>query len=138
MAVVSFKGMDKLVRAFNKFPNATSKELRVEMKTQLTAIQKEAMDNPGYTPRSGNLGRLTTSPSLVTVSNSGLVGKITLRNNSQVPYAIIQHEGGKAGRKRSATIKPQKFLKRAFDNRKKEAIAGLRGAIGRAIKQAGL
>jgi hypothetical protein len=138
VAVVSFKGMDKLVRAFNKFPNATSKELRVEMKTQLTAIQKEAKDNPGYTPRSGNLGRLTISPDIMTVSNSGLIGRIRLRNNAQVPYAIIQHEGGKAGRKHSVNIKPQKFLRRAFDKRKKEAVTALRGAIGRAIKSAGL
>jgi phage gpG-like protein len=135
---VNISGQKKILAAMLKMPQETSKVMRVALKQSFTDIQTEAVKNSGYTPRSGNLDRLVSSPTLVRVLPSGMRGQLTLVKTTQVPYSIIQHEGGRAGRNGSVYIKPKKFISRAAKAKEQAVLDIISNAMGKAIKNAGL
>lgn len=78
----------KLVKAFEEFPEETTKQLRSGLKIAVRDIQEYASDNHNYTSRSGALER----EGIVT-KVEGTVGTVML--NPSVPYAQYVHEGTK-------------------------------------------
>lgn len=78
----------KLVKAFEKAPDETSKQLKQGVKVVVRDIQEYASDHHNYTSRSGNLER----EGIVT-KVEGTVGTVML--NPSVPYAQYVHEGTK-------------------------------------------
>lgn len=131
MAVRVVIDQKALQQALQAFPKEVSKALRQGIKEAAATIQKEAVDNSGFTTRSGNLNRRIKDPSNVTTETSGMGGKITFANTNTVPYAIIQHEGGRG-------IKPKKFLTRAATAKEQRVYDIFDKAIDKAIKIAGL
>lgn len=128
---VTITGADKLVAALLKAQKEVSKELRKGVKEAFGVVQAKAVSDSGYIKRSGNLDRNIIDPNNIEVSNSGLRGKLKVKNTTNVPYAYIQHEGGRG-------IKPKKYLTRAMKSSEKQVVKILNESINNAIKKAGL
>ena len=71
---IAFKieGLDAYIAALAKAPEAVNKAVRVQMKAELDAIDREARSNHNYTTRSGALEKSIDSE----VSNDGLTASI--------------------------------------------------------------
>ncbi len=78
----------KLVKAFERFPEETTKQLRLGLKIAVRDIQEYASEHHDYTSRSGNLER-----DGIATKVEGAVGMVML--NPSVPYAQYVHEGTK-------------------------------------------
>lgn len=91
----------KLVKAFEAFPEETTKQLRSGLKIAVRDIQEYASDHHNYTSRSGILER----EGIVT-KVEGTVGTVML--NPSVPYAQYVHEGT---RRHKIRIKKKRSLR---------------------------
>lgn len=92
----------KLVKAFEEFPEETTKQLRSGLEIAVRDIQEYASDHHNYTSRSGNLERKG-----IVTKVEGNVGMVML--NPSVPYAQYVHEGT---RRHKIRIKRKRSLRR--------------------------
>jgi len=138
---IAFKieGLDAYIAALAKAPEAVNKAVRVQMKAELDAIDREARSNHNYTTRSGALEKSIDSE----VSNDGLTASIWVsKTKSNAPYAWRIHEGfvGKydiLGRYFKGP-QPDQFLYKAAEKRKQELMDNMQAAVHRALTEAGL
>lgn len=118
--------VQRVLTAMLKAPEAFTKEVRVEMKREMTAIQEDARLHHRFTTRSGNLDRSVSTR----VTRSGFSGK-TFLNDRLAKYGKFIHNG-------TRKLKPDKFLYEAFDRRKSELVENINRSIQRGFKKAGL
>lgn len=149
----------RVLAALLKAPEIFTREIRVEMKKEMTAIQRDARANHRYTSRSGNLDRSIDTE----VSGSGFSGRVFL-NERVAKYGKYVHSGTGIYGPRRRMIKPvsKKFLKftgqdgrdvfarevkgqrpdpflfRAFDRRRRILTANINKALQRGFQKAGV
>lgn len=121
-----------LLDAFKKAPFETAKELRVEMKSQMSHLQRDAREHHRFVARTGMLERSVQFQ----VERSGLAGKAYLETGL-APYGVYVHQGHHVGRGKGGW-KPDKFLYEAFDRLKPQFLREMGKAIDRALRKVGL
>ena len=140
---VKVKGLDEYIAALTIAPAEIHKEIRIQFKEELEAIDLEAQHNHNYHTQSGILGRAIDYE----VSSDGLTGIIWLdRDSKGAPYSWYIHEGyiGLTMNRKSGQTKPfsgpapDQFLYEAADRRTDLLIDAMSIAIGRALNQVGL
>ena len=133
---IKFDAADVLA-ALSAMPHKMSKNLRVAQKSALVDVQRLARSKHRYTTRSGELEKATggTGPE---VSESGLIATLELKQN--IPYSRRIHEGGGGKRDslgRRMTNRPDRFLYKAFNSKRKDIEEKIESAIEKTIKDAG-
>ena len=102
----------------------------------MTEVATEAKSHHNFTTRGGKLEQSI----LTQVSDGGFVGRVYLEQGI-APYARRIHEGGgglKDSLGRRMTNKPDKFLYQAFERLTDNIISGLKLAMYKGLKRAGL
>jgi hypothetical protein len=128
-----------LLDAFAKIPGELRKALRVEMKDQLTQVQREARVTHRHSNRSvkrryrltGNLNRSVT----VAIDPSGLIGEVGL-DLQKAYYGPYVHEGW-TNSKTGAHWAPDKFLDAALLKQEPNLRVGLENALRSGLQAAG-
>ena len=122
-----------LLDAFAKIPGEVTKALRVEMKAQLTEVQREARVTHRHSNLSvkrryrltGNLNRSVT----VQIDPSGMIGEVGL-DPDKAYYGKFIHEGFKSW-------KPDRFLDAALLKQEPKLRDGLENALRSGLAAAG-
>jgi hypothetical protein len=122
-----------LLDAFAKIPGELRKALRVEMKDQLTQVQREARVTHRHSNLSvkrryrltGNLNRSVT----VQIDPSGMIGEVGL-DLQKAYYGPYVHEG-------HGSWKPDRFLDAALLKQEPKLRVGLENALRSGLQAAG-
>ena len=114
----------RLNQAFTKAPRIVERELRVELKEQMQAIQRVARRKHRFKRRTGSLQRS------ILKEVKQLTGVVYLEEGiANYGYHVHQGQRGWA---------PDQFVFEAFRSRKTELKSGMNDAMTRAIRKAGL
>lgn len=118
----------KLLRAFQRSPEAISRELRVEMKQQMSSVAEEARTHHRFISRRGGAGLEGAVSSKASLS--GLVGKVFI-DTARAIYGPRIHRGW-------GSWSADRFVFRAFRKKSAEVIRELEFAILRGFRKVGL
>lgn len=116
----------RLLGALEKAPKSVFREIRPAMIDAMEDVARDARANHRFTTRSGNLERFTVSE----VSDTGLTGKVRI-DDRNVPYGKYIHRGFRSWR-------PDQFVTKAFEGKKKDTINMIQKAVNDGIRAAGL
>ena len=149
----------RVLAAIIKAPEAFTREVRREMKSEMAAVQEYAVGHHKFTSISGNLDKSIKTE----VTQSGFLGT-TYLSDRIAKYGKYVHSGTGIYGKRKRPIRPKRgkflkftgkdgrdvfvkevkgqkadpFLYRSFGRRKQKIVDNLNRAIQRGFKKAGL
>ena len=136
---VKVKGLDEYIAALTVAPAEIHKEIRIQFKEELEAIDLEAQHNHNYHTQSGNLEKSIDYE----VSGDGLTGEIWLdKTKASAPYAWRIHEGFQGmtdslGRHFNGPP-PDQFLYDAAERKTDQLVEAMSDAVLRGCHNAGL
>ena len=135
---ISFKieGLEEILAKLTAAPQIVIDEIRMQLKTELTEIERDARANHQYTTHTGKLEKAIDFH----VADDVSVATIWLsKTKSNAPYAWKIHENYLKGYGHwTADGAGERFLYKAFEKRKPETAKNLEAALVRGFNKAGL